>query len=562
MDFIFRVKQLRLLIVFAVLINAFGLIFPLIGNDDPTLYANIVKQMVISGDFINLTLNGASWLDKPHFPFWVTVVFFKIFGIRPISYILPGFLFNLLGAFYTYKLARLLYNVETGLMATIIYLSSLHLLISSIDVRAEVFLLGTIMPACYYWYLYDRQSKLKYLILGAFFSALAIMSKGIFVLVTLSSGLIAMWLYKKQAVNLIKPKWLVALLFVFILIIPEVWSLYYQFDMHPEISVFGKTHISGIRWFFWDSQFGRFFNIGPISAHGQPFHYLFFIHVFIWSFLPWSFIFIVAIYSEYKAFRGRNIADIISADKSHLVYLFGSFIPTFIMFSVTPFQLDHYTNILIPFAAIFCARWLYNMRLANKGMSHKVFYVNTLFSVIITVVIILSSIFAFGSDSIIVIVVIGVLMVSIFILFMHQDDLTKAILYPVLTMSLAFVFMMLVNGTVCAKYDAGLRIAKHLNYEDSYPIIDYQAHSLTLKFYTHNEYLSINDAEELTKLKTPYYLVMYTNQWQDFNKKVLNSRANLVWQVNGTTRDVVMRNLFTPSLLEQNTTSYVVLLVK
>ena len=33
------------------------------------------------------------------------------------------------------------------------------------------------------------------------------------------------------------------------------------------------TSVSGIRFFFWDSQFGRFFNTGPIKGSGDPFFY-------------------------------------------------------------------------------------------------------------------------------------------------------------------------------------------------------------------------------------------------------------------------------------------------
>lgn len=56
-----------------------------------------------------------------------------------------------------------------------------------------------------------------------------------------------------------------------IFISPELICLYIQFDSHPEKIVFGNTHVSGIRFFFWDSQFGRFFNTGPIKGKGDPF---------------------------------------------------------------------------------------------------------------------------------------------------------------------------------------------------------------------------------------------------------------------------------------------------
>jgi len=248
----FNLLQLQLLIGLVVLVNAIGLYFPILRNDDPVLYANIAKNMVMTHDWINLMLNQTNWLDKPHFPFWVTVISFKIFGINSFAYIFPGFLFNLLGSYYTYRLAKHIYNQDIGLIAALISLSSFHLLLSSIDVRAEAYLIGEIMPACYYWYLYNAEAKinLRYLILGAVFTALAMMTKGPFVLITIMSGLSVSWVYTQQLINFIRLKWLFALILSLIFITPELLSLYLQFDTQPHKIVFGHTHISGIKWFF------------------------------------------------------------------------------------------------------------------------------------------------------------------------------------------------------------------------------------------------------------------------------------------------------------------------
>jgi 4-amino-4-deoxy-L-arabinose transferase-like glycosyltransferase len=135
-------------------------------------------------------LSGQDWLDKPHFPFWITALSFKIFGINSFAYILPGFIFNLIGAYYTYKLANYLYkNQDIALLSTLIYLTIFHLMISAIDVRAEAYLLGQIIPAVYYWLNYDDKFSWKYLLLGAFFTGLALMTKGIFVVITIVSGI-------------------------------------------------------------------------------------------------------------------------------------------------------------------------------------------------------------------------------------------------------------------------------------------------------------------------------------------------------------------------------------
>src|SRR5262249_9687300 len=139
-----------------------------------------------------------------------------------------------------------------------------------------------------------------------------------------------------------------------IFIIPEILALYLQFDSQPQKIVFEQKNVSGIRFFFWDSQFGRFFNFGPIQKTvGTP---LFFVQTFFWAFFPWCIIFIVSVYQACKNFKKETFSN-----KNNFLYLMTSFAITFVLFSATNFRLDHYTNIIFPFAAIICAQFLFNL---------------------------------------------------------------------------------------------------------------------------------------------------------------------------------------------------------
>ncbi|MBP9743659.1 MAG: glycosyltransferase family 39 protein, partial [Burkholderiales bacterium] len=479
----FNQLQLKLLIILTIFINFSGVFHPLVRNDDPLLYANIAKHIVLTNDWLNLKFNQADWLDKPHFLFWVTAISFKIFGINSFAYILPGFLFHILGAYYTYLLAKTLYNnPDVGLIAALLYLTSLHLLISALDVRAEAYLLGEIMGAAYYWYQYDRSYKfsVKYLVLGSVFTAMAIMTKGIFVIITIMSGLIFVWAYTKQLSNLIKLKWLFALMLSLLFILPEIYALYWQFDLHPEKLVFGRYNVSGVKWFFWDSQFGRFFNSGPITVnHVQNYHYLFFLHTFLWSFLPWSALLIYASIRYSRLLYGSKLA----LEKIRICYLFGSFIPTFILFSCTKFQLDHYTNIIIPFAAILCAGFIYEAAMGEYKIAGWLLYLQVWLAYTLAFAAVILSVFIFGNKWLILIVGVGLFMLVLFILFMHKDELTKAYLYPTLAINLVFLFMLQINE-VNAKYDVGYQISRYINHQIQHSVVDYNVDSLTLEFYT------------------------------------------------------------------------------
>lgn len=521
-DMLLSNRLVKMLILFAIGINTLGLCFPILGSNDSNFYSVIAKHIVISGDWINLTFAGSDWLDKPHLPFWLTAISYKLFGINAFAYILPGFVFNLVGALYTYRLAKHLYGHETGMLACLVYLTSLHLMLSSIDVRAEAFLMGEIMPACYYWLIYQEEPQLnmKSLSLGALFTGLAMMTKGPFVLVTITSGLITLWVYTKKLNNLLMPKWLFALGLSFAFLLPELIVLYLQFDLHPEKVVFSHTHVSGVKFFFWDSQFGRFFDDGPITSghHPSALHYLFFVHTFLWAFLPWSAIFIVGLWYIYKTFKLSRDIPGTKSDKYNYVYLLGSFLPTFILFSATPFQLDHYTNILIPFAAIISANWMYSK--GTRFYKHPIFYVQTGIAFLLTALVSVLSLLVLNGKLFILSVELCISLLALFGIFSHNRHLNKAIVFPVLSISLVFVFVTLVNGKIYAKYDAGYQIAQYLKVLPQRPIIDYQANLLSLEFNSPNPYLRVNNESGLLSQTKPYYLVIPQQQWVQLKPKL------------------------------------------
>ena len=68
-------KLTGFLLFVSVAINFSGLFLPIIGPDG-SLYAAIAKKMAVTNNYIELFGNGTDWLDKPHFPFWITALFF------------------------------------------------------------------------------------------------------------------------------------------------------------------------------------------------------------------------------------------------------------------------------------------------------------------------------------------------------------------------------------------------------------------------------------------------------------------------------------------------------
>jgi len=339
------------LLVPAILVNAGGLLIPVM-EPDGALYATIAKTMARSGDFVHLFVNGRDWLDKPHFPFWMAALSFRVFGVNGFAYKFPALLFWGAGAWYTWRLARSLYGKPVAQLATLIYVSAAHLVISNNDVRAEPYLTGLLIGSVYHFYRLSRGRSWVHLVAGSALAAAAVMTKGPFVLLVIGAAFAVDWSVGKEWRRPLQIRWWLATALTALLILPELYCLYVQFDLHPEKQVFGQTGVSGIRFFFWGSQFGRFFNNGPIRGSGDPFFYF---HTVLWAFLPWSVLLYAAVIRRFRSPRRAVPGDWICA---------GGALAGFALFSLSRFQLPHYLNILFPSFAILTAAWLFGIRRA------------------------------------------------------------------------------------------------------------------------------------------------------------------------------------------------------
>jgi len=344
-----QTKWIYLFIGMAVVINFTGL-FTTIMGPDPSLYATIAKNMVLRNNYTDLYAWGTDWLDKPHFPFWVIALFFKCFGFKTWAYKLPAILFMMMGVVYTYYLAKALYNKQVALWAVLVLLTAQHIILSNTDVRAEAYLTGLIIAAVYHFYKAQSGNSIWHLVLACAFTACAVMTKGMFALITIGGAIVGHLLVTRQWKQLFHRRWLLAIVLVLLFILPEIWCLYQQFDLHPEKIVFGRTGVSGVKFFFWDSQFGRFFNTGPIKGSGDP---SFFIHTTLWAFLPWSLLLFVAVFQFIKK-GAKNV-------QAHEWYCICGALLTFLLFSASQFQLPHYLNIVFPFFAIITGQYLYGL---------------------------------------------------------------------------------------------------------------------------------------------------------------------------------------------------------
>lgn len=434
--------------------------------------------MALSNNFLDLTFDGVDWLDKPHFPFWVTALSFKIFGINTFAYKIPAILFTLLALFYTYRFTRDLYNRETALLAVLILATAQHLIISNNDVRAEPILTGLIIASIYHYHELVQRYRWTSLLLASFFAALAVMTKGLFTLIPIFGAVAGEIVVKKQFRLLFSSRWALSLFLIILFISPELIALYHQFDSHPEKVVFGRTGVSGIRFFLWDSQFGRFFNTGPIQGSGDPF---FFLHTLLWAFLPWSLV-------MYYAFFKKIIRNILRVNYQTEFYSISGSLLALLVFSLSGFQLPHYTNIIFPLLAILTADWIYQASIRREIRYYRIAQLFTM--VLLVFLLILIQIFfrprGISAPAILALVLTGT-MVLLFWKYSLESK-WKLFYYSALVIILVNFYLNLILYPEILEYQSGSQAARYAN--KHFPQQDIRTLGVlpfTIHFYADNE---------------------------------------------------------------------------
>jgi 4-amino-4-deoxy-L-arabinose transferase-like glycosyltransferase len=515
--------RLLLIIIAVNFIGLFGDIF----MQDSSLYAVISKSFSVSNDYINIYVNGNDWLDKPHFLFWLCAVFIELFGNTSFAYKLPSFLFFILGMIYTYKISKKLYNTEIAYISTLILGSSFHIFLSNNDVRAEAILLGLIMGASYYLYNLKLNFTVKNLFLSAVFLAASVMTKGIFILIIPFSALFFDMLLKKGLKDNFNVKWLLVFILTFIFIIPEIYAVYNQFDLHPEKVVFGKKNVSGMKFLFWDSQFGRFFNNGPIKGKGDI---TFFIHTMIWSFAPWTIIGFSSL-----VIRCKNLLTRKGRGGINESFTFFGFLILFIVFSLSKFQLPHYINIIYPFIAITTAALIYNSR---KKWVRKLLKLSINFYSVAFLLSIVFIEYFFRTERLVVSLSIILVLLILIIYVNIKVSKYNFLILAILSISLFFVFLNMAFYPKLLKYQSGSQVAFYINKYYPKDDIIVSFNDWLLQYYTKNDLYNVRTIGELKSKIQDKNIILVADKtfFADIKKSTLDFEVLKIFESYSITR--------------------------
>ena len=251
---------------------------------DASQYASISMEMLQNGNWLQVQHRGADYLDKPPLLFWLSTSSFWLLGLSNWAYKLPSFLVALAGVWATYRFTLLFYGEKSARHAAFILASCMGLLVICNDVRTDTMLLG--FSACAVWQLaeYLEFNRWKHLLAGFFFIGLAMLAKGPIGLVMPAFAVGSHLLVRRDWRGIFRWQWLVGLAVTALVLAPMCWGLWQQFDLHPEKLVNERHGVSGLRFFFWEQSFGRITGENVWKNDTSGFYFL---HVYLWAFLPW-----------------------------------------------------------------------------------------------------------------------------------------------------------------------------------------------------------------------------------------------------------------------------------
>src|SRR5262249_50056955 len=112
--------------------------------DEPR-YAEIGREMLVSGDWITPHLDALKYYEKPPLTYWSAASSFAVFGTSEGSARLGAVLFSLLFLAGTWTLARTLFGARTALLSTLVLALAPLAWISGRFLVPDMFLAGSVV---------------------------------------------------------------------------------------------------------------------------------------------------------------------------------------------------------------------------------------------------------------------------------------------------------------------------------------------------------------------------------------------------------------------------------
>lgn len=276
-------------------------------DDADSTHAEAAREMVVTGDYVTLHINGVRYLEKPPLPYWLVAFSYKLFGVNEFSTRLPMVLSVMLLGILAFCWARRAFGERTGIYAGLFVYTCAGVFLFTRVLIPDV-LLSLLVAAAAYFFLTALESG------GAawrWYAGYAMMALGV-----LTKGLIALVFPCGAA--------------FFFLIATGDWRRWWEVRLFSGLALFlaiaapwhilagirnpGTAEHRGFFWFYFvNEHFLRFLGKRyPRDYNKLPATLYWALHL-VWLF-PWSLYLPSAIRTAAQEWRNRRNAPLRRAD--------------------------------------------------------------------------------------------------------------------------------------------------------------------------------------------------------------------------------------------------------
>ena len=331
-----------------------------IWNPNEGYYAEAVREMFESGNFIDIYYNYEHRFNKPPLTYWLIASSCFLFGINEFAIRLPIVLLGLGSLFLTFKIAQLLFNnLRVSLYSAFIMAFSLQFVANTRYASPEVPLTFFFLLTLYLFLKWYKTNQAKFLYLSYIALGLTVLTKG-FPYIIVIGGIITVFLFIEANFK-----------------IKEWWNKFLKLKVWIGLPI---VIVIGFWWYVYSYlKYGDlFWNVYYKETLGRAFgnkHKLltfksltYYFNVILWGFLPYSLTAYFVVINYIKQIK-------------RFAFLFSWIFVMLFIFTLSKGKLPTYIIQMFPALSILIAYAIVNLKL--EGWKKYVYNFTFLFQTII-----------------------------------------------------------------------------------------------------------------------------------------------------------------------------------
>ncbi|MDP1634418.1 MAG: glycosyltransferase family 39 protein [Gallionellaceae bacterium] len=309
---------------------------------DEGRYAEIPREMVVSGDWTTPRLNDLKYFEKPPLQYWATAVAYEVFGEHQWTSRIWAALTGFMGVLLAWFTGTRLFGRQAGIYAALLLGSSMlysmmsH--INTLDMGVTFFITLGIFSLLLAQKEERAAQRRNWMLLAWAALALSVLSKGLMGVILPGAALFLYSVFNRDIVIWKRMHWISGLAVFLLMVVP--WFVL-VIKANPEF----------FERFFIYEHFQRF--TSKVHGRYQPWYY--FVPVLLMGILPWTFLMFDTLL---RTWRGTvQQAKSFSAERFLLVWA----VFIYLFFSVSGSKLPSYLLPMFPALALLMGKQIAEM---------------------------------------------------------------------------------------------------------------------------------------------------------------------------------------------------------